>query len=398
MQCPKCGFRQPQASECRKCGIIIEKYKAAQQRKQQLHTASEMQAKGGRSSGLIFFAAVVGAILVGVGIYLKGGLIPGKQPVDLVGDGESNSGFAQITEESGAVPAQDYGASPASSDYRQASAEAEDGLAAQLAELWSVSNPIEAARNATVSIISPWGSGSGFFIDNAGTIITNRHVIQFDPNQLKRLEQQAASLKKQLDNERNNINLTKRQFVNIRDREVKNQVAENLRLREERYEKYYRVYEELANRIETIEQGDFLNDGRVVLIDGSEHRPTSLEISFDKDLAMLSISVYNSPYIRYAARAEYPEQGKTVYTIGSPSGLSHTITSGIISGYRKLKGDSFIQTDAPINPGNSGGPLINAAGKVLGVNTMIIRDTEGIGFAVPFSTVLAEFPGVDQSQ
>ena len=203
-------------------------------------------------------------------------------------------------------------------------------------------------------------------------------------------------MKRQLDNERNNLALIKKQAGSIRDREVQRQVEENLILREERYSQYLEVYDKLRGQIETINRGDFLQDGRIVLIDGSEHRPTSLQLSQNKDLAMLSISVYNSPFIKQTSSRGYPDQGTTVYTIGSPSGLSHTITSGIISGYRELRGDRYIQTDAPINPGNSGGPLIDAEGRVLGVNTMIVRNTEGIGFAVPYATVLAEFPGLAQ--
>lgn len=85
------------------------------------------------------------------------------------------------------------------------------------------------------------------------------------------------------------------------------------------------------------------------------------------------------------------EQGQKVYTIGNPSGLRHTVTSGIISGYREYKDNPLIQTDAPINPGNSGGPLIDENGRAIGVNTMIIRDTEGIGFAIPMKSVFEEF-------
>jgi S1-C subfamily serine protease len=80
-----------------------------------------------------------------------------------------------------------------------------------------------------------------------------------------------------------------------------------------------------------------------------------------------------------------------VYTIGSPSGLRHTVTSGVISGFRERDGQSFIQTDAPINPGNSGGPLVDENGRVLGINTMILRDTQGIGFAIPIQAVREEF-------
>ena len=100
------------------------------------------------------------------------------------------------------------------------------------------------------------------------------------------------------------------------------------------------------------------------------------------------------PFLQPAAASEYLEQGKTVYTIGSPSGLRHTVTSGIISGFRELREQPLIQIDAPINPGNSGGPLINAQGRVLGINTMILNNTEGIGFAIPFSRVRLEFPGM----
>ncbi|BCL61343.1 hypothetical protein DGMP_20360 [Desulfomarina profundi] len=73
-------------------------------------------------------------------------------------------------------------------------------------------------------------------------------------------------------------------------------------------------------------------------------------------------------------------------------GLRHTVTSGVFSGYRKRKdGQIFLQTDAAINPGNSGGPLIDENGFVYGVNTMILRGTEGIGFAIPIEKVYEEF-------
>jgi serine protease Do len=83
--------------------------------------------------------------------------------------------------------------------------------------------------------------------------------------------------------------------------------------------------------------------------------------------------------------------GEWVVAIGSPFGLSHTVTAGIISakGRNLNQGlyDNFLQTDASINPGNSGGPLFNMRGEVIGVNTAIIRDAQGIGFAVPVDMV-----------
>ncbi len=94
------------------------------------------------------------------------------------------------------------------------------------------------------------------------------------------------------------------------------------------------------------------------------------------------------------------EIGDYVLVIGSPFGLSHSVTHGIISakGRRDLKlGDNdviyqdFLQTDASINPGNSGGPLLNLRGEVIGINTAIASDSgasEGIGFSIPINAAL----------
>jgi serine protease Do len=76
-----------------------------------------------------------------------------------------------------------------------------------------------------------------------------------------------------------------------------------------------------------------------------------------------------------------------VVAVGSPFGLEQTVTAGIVSAKGRVIGsgpyDNFIQTDASINPGNSGGPLINMKGEVVGINTAIVAQGQGIGFAIP---------------
>ncbi len=79
--------------------------------------------------------------------------------------------------------------------------------------------------------------------------------------------------------------------------------------------------------------------------------------------------------------------GDWVMAVGNPFGLGHTVTTGIISAKSRVLGagpyDDFLQTDAAINPGNSGGPLFNMNGQVIGINTAIIAQGQGIGFAIP---------------
>jgi serine protease Do len=83
--------------------------------------------------------------------------------------------------------------------------------------------------------------------------------------------------------------------------------------------------------------------------------------------------------------------GETVIAIGNPFGLSHTVTTGVISAVdRSVRSDrhvyrGFIQTDASINPGNSGGPLLNMEGDLIGINTAIYQKAQGIGFAIPIN-------------
>jgi len=118
------------------------------------------------------------------------------------------------------------------------------------------------------------------------------------------------------------------------------------------------------------------------------------------DLAMLTVYAPNKELIPIKiVNSSNLEVGDPVVAIGSPFGLGGTMTTGIISQLGRTIQDSvagsfpianIIQTSAPINPGNSGGPLFNYQGKVIGITTAIIEDSNGLGFAIPSSTILRE--------
>lgn len=108
------------------------------------------------------------------------------------------------------------------------------------------------------------------------------------------------------------------------------------------------------------------------------------------DLALLSIQTKEPlPQVRLG-NSDQLMIGESVIAIGNPFGLSHTVTTGVVSAlHRRVQAarnqwlDDLIQTDASINPGNSGGPLLNADGEVIGINTAIYAKAQGIGFAIP---------------
>ena len=105
------------------------------------------------------------------------------------------------------------------------------------------------------------------------------------------------------------------------------------------------------------------------------------------DLALLKVDAGEVlPFVKFGD-SDQLEVGEWVVAIGSPFGLAHTVTAGIVSAKDRVIGagpyDDFIQTDASINPGNSGGPLFDISGNVVGINTAIHAAGQGIGFAVP---------------
>jgi serine protease Do len=106
----------------------------------------------------------------------------------------------------------------------------------------------------------------------------------------------------------------------------------------------------------------------------------------ETDLALLKINADNLPFLSFG-NSEVLEVGEWVLAIGSPLGLDHTVTAGIVSAKgRNIQSgsyDDFLQTDASINRGNSGGPLLNMNGEVVGINTAIAQRAQGIGFAIP---------------
>ena len=135
----------------------------------------------------------------------------------------------------------------------------------------------------------------------------------------------------------------------------------------------------------------------VALSDGTELPARIVRISDDTDLALIKVAGTGLSAAAIGS-SDTLDVGQTAIAIGSPLGsYTETVTRGIVSGLdreitvtdgstgRRMTLRGLIQTDAAINPGNSGGPLLDAGGSVVGINTAIAADAEGLGFAIPIA-------------
>jgi len=139
-----------------------------------------------------------------------------------------------------------------------------------------------------------------------------------------------------------------------------------------------------------VDAGDAIT---VTLDDGSEHAAQRVGGDVDTDLALLRIGSAAPLQHLELGESKHLRVGQVVIAIGNPQGLSHTVTTGVVSALgRSLRARSgrliegVIQTDASLNPGNSGGPLLDTRAQVVGVNTAIIAGAQSLCFSVPSDT------------
>ena len=138
----------------------------------------------------------------------------------------------------------------------------------------------------------------------------------------------------------------------------------------------------------------------VSLFDGSQYKAEVVGTDLDSDLAVIKFEPPKNMEIKTIpfGKSEDLKVGQRVIAIGNPFGLERTMTTGIVSGLgRPIQNSNqriirdMVQTDAAINPGNSGGPLLDTAGRMIGINTMIKSSSgssAGVGFAVPSETAI----------
>jgi S1-C subfamily serine protease len=142
-----------------------------------------------------------------------------------------------------------------------------------------------------------------------------------------------------------------------------------------------------------------VNRVQVVDYEGKSREARVLRHSQNLDVALLQVENYRSMAVKLGDSRSVAA-GEEVLVLGYPLGTTLgnqlSVSSGVVSAWRKIRGGEFIQTDAPINPGNSGGPLVSTEkGEVMGIVTAKMKEAEGIAFAIPIHLALGEL-GIKQ--
>jgi serine protease Do len=286
-----------------------------------------------------------------------------------------------------------------------------------LTEKYRPKTDIEKASLSTVTIKTSIGQGSGFFINENGYILTNKHVLRVDETEMKKAEEFIARVDNRIEDDeatiaeaenrlrrmRSDLDDYKASIDRMTDPNAQIIAMQKYRSQSVQYDfdeaqlrKRKNEFEEKISKYRQ-EKGEFTKKARmakhdrqfiVILKDKTELEANLVSVSNDHDLALLKIDGCKSPYIQSGAQKEIT-QGMGVFAIGSPLGVVDSVSSGVLSGYD----NDYIRTDAKIYPGNSGGPLITADGKVIGINTLklITQKFEGMGFAIPVRSAFQEF-------
>lgn len=359
MQCPKCGHQQANTEECESCGIFFAKYKKLQQQPAIQPIVVERK----RSNMLPIGITII--LSFGIGAYLFSGSNP------------STPDSPQAT----ATTSPGKAASPANQPDKG------HDLVTQL-DASHPRNEIEKARNATVFIKTKWGLGSGFFFTRDCQLLTNRHVVELSEETVAKIQAEFDQRAAYLENVKLEIETRKREFSK---RCRKCDGEEYRHYISEVEEKYSKAKQELSEYEDKLFALRHIDDISIIMTDGTAIPVTVTRVSEKYDLALLKLTEHATCPVLSPGNSNELKYGDTLFTIGNPVGLKLVVTSGVFSGYTKLNEVTMLQTDAPINPGNSGGPLIDNTGKVYGINTAILSNAEGIGFAIPIELAVREF-------
>jgi len=226
-------------------------------------------------------------------------------------------------------------------------------------------------------------------------VITNRHVVETDGARVANEVQRDPAVQERIETVREQL-----EGAIAREQQMRRNMAgqPGMNLEQVELERHIRIMQQelvdlqgrlskfITTKVEASSQTGF----SATLVDGREFTSLHADYASNVDLAIFQLPTRDCPHIP-TGHSTGLAFGQRLYTVGNPQGLAYTVTSGVFSGERGEGKERVLQTDAPINPGNSGGPLVTESGQVVGINTMVMRGMQGIGFAIPIEAAYEEF-------
>ena len=349
-RCPKCSRKITNKIECKNCGLIFDRYfKAEALRRAEEKAQAEKKARvKSIISATLSFILVIGVVVSALYYYTN------RPP------GTSTASVSTAPQPS-----------------KQTSAPKDTDPV-----------PIKRAKKATVSINSPLGNGTGFFIAR-DLLITNRSIVEQKPDGLDDARKTFATFRDQVATETEKLEQMKLQFQEMADGTTKQELAAIIEDGEQQLARALKQQQQLEDKVLEIEAQRENNEILVVLNDGSQKKIAQTQIGELSNLALLTVTDANSGYIALPPADSPIAEGSPVFMIG-PRNVSVAATfNGMFQGERR--NEYFIVTDRPFNTSNSGAPLIDENGFIRGVSIQTGFEAAGSGHAVPIETVRAEF-------
>lgn len=369
MDCPKCNSKQEASEQCTNCGIYFEKYRNLKQARANVRQSTTDKKSGSK------LLPIAGLVTAGLILFV------------LIG-GDDNS-TANVM----ALPS----ANSASNSVTKVNSK--NSISAQLQKTRPPKNLVEKSRNATVFIETDWGTlGSGFLVNNRCQVITNRHVVEYDKESNIKQAKSSIGYQGEMAKQKQEIGLEIQRAKILYQDSLQTGDTDDAERYREHHDMLVDKYNGLSGEFDELIEDEMGDRARmagnaaltVSLIDGTEFKIRQVIYSEKYDLATFDLPATDCPFIEQGTPNNLG-QGDRLLTIGSPSGLTYSVTAGIFSGFRDQRDQTFLQTDAPINPGNSGGPLVDESGRVVGINTWILSGTQGLGFAIPITALKDAF-------
>ncbi len=357
-RCPNCSSKITNRFECRNCGLLFDRYFKAEARKKKAE--KERKARQDRTRDILKTTVSTLIILIimsgGLFYYLKSKRQQSNQ----------QTGLSYQSAAADSVGSEQQKRIPPTAPRQTVS---------------QPDNALETIVKATVTIHSPWGVGTGFFI-KPDKLITSRHTVEYDERRLKEETDRYNQFKVTIDDNNEKISRMKEQLVSIRDPQEKADYEAAIAVREQNREKWLARLADDESRIRTMSEQMETPDLYVILADGTKVHMAFMNVSNRYDLALLT--VFNTE-VAPAIIADKPlEEEAATYSVG-------TNRKSIHGKYTGQNPEGYLTTDAPVNRQYSGGALIDKDGKVQGVSILPDPEQKGVGRAVPMTTVLQEF-------